>query len=469
MSRATQAARRRRPDDPGVSTVLGAVLMFGLLIVTLITIQFRFVPIWEQDRQASHMEDLAGQMRLLKSDLDRQSANDTSGPLSDSFQLRKEGGFRFFQGSPSNAQMAFVPAPNGTGITITTCPSGAGCAVHLVSRGGQPIFGLTDAWTTFTTATIANVASVQNLRVRVDLTPPSSYAHGDNATLTIYGAANSVQPLGRAVFTFLDFSSEQALQVQIFDAAGKEVSSDIEAFFQQTVIDWLYFDLLRPELLLPQVLATGQPPYRFELAQDNLLAQYQIAYVDSTQGPIGGAAGVALPTFTTTIASGRLDLTASNPDFVDQTYTLEHGGVVLSQGNGSVVSAPPAFQAVASPSVVSLTWTVPALTGQASNRVEAAAAAIITPTGAVDDPWLLASRITFTLPTPHGAGWCTYFDTLLSDAGLSRASGQYTVTVTSAQCSITIYGPVSSPTSTTEDISLHLRASTINLATTFVG
>lgn len=468
MSRVRPAGRK--PRDEGVSTVLGAILLFGLFIVTLVTIQFRFVPVWEQDRQAEHMEDLAGQMRQLKSDLDRQAANDTAGPLSDSFQLRKEGGFRFFQGAPSVAQMSFTPSPAGTGVTITTCPSGPGCAVHLVSRGGQAIFGLTDVWSNFSNGTISHVASVQNLRVRVDLTPPSAYSDGDSATLTIYGAADSVNPLGRVVFTFRDFASEQALEVKIYDAANREVSSDLEAFFQQSVIDWTYFDVMAPELLLPQVLATGQPPYTFRLATNRLIAQYQISYIDSDLGPVGGAAGLSLPTFTTIAASGRLDLAASNPDFVDQTYTLEHGGVVLSQAEGgSVLSAPPAFQAVASPTVASLTWTIPALTGLPSTRVEAAAAAVVTPTGAINDPWLLASRVTFTLPTQHGAGWCAYFDTLLSNAGLSRATGQYTVTATSAQCSVTVFGPVSSPTSTTEDISLHLRASTINLATTFVG
>lgn len=470
-------ARARPRREEGVSNVLGAILVFGLLIVTLVTIQVRFVPVWEQDKEAAHMQEVLDQMRQLQADLDRQAGNDTSGPLTDPLTLRKEGGFRFFQGaSQANAQLTFQPAPAGTGISVFTCAAaGPGCAVHVVRRGGQTLFGLTDVWTDFTSSQISNVQQVQNLRVRVDLTPTAAYTNGQSATLRIFGAASAVNPIGQVVFTYQEFPSENALKIAILDANGNEVSSDLEAFFQQTVIDWQYFDLLAPALLLPQILASAQPPYRFDLVPNGLQAQYQVAYIDSNQAPIGGAGGVPLTFYSTTVASGHLALTASNPYFVDQTYTLEHGGVVLAQGTGaglgSTLLSPPAFQVSASNTVLGLALTVPGLVGTGSNRGEASASVVATPLGGADEVWVTAPRLTIVFPTAYGSAWCAYFDGLLSGAGLSSLGGtpQYTVAATSAQCSLTIFGPTTGPTSSTEDLFLRLRTSPIDLTTSILG
>ena len=454
------ARRHPRPQEDGVSNVLGAVLMFGLLVLTLTVIQVRFVPVWGEDREAAHMQALADDLRNLKSDLDRQASNDTATSVTEALELRRSGGFRWFQPQGDLGGMAsFSASPTATGIQVSS-----NNPVEVLRRDGRDLFGLSTDWPDYEDDDIEDVVDIEFLRLRIDMSPLP--ADDTSIRLNIYDTDDNVNPIGWVLVTALDFPSEKALYLQVFDASGDEVASDQEAYFQQTVIDYIYWDLLSPEYVLQQVLQSGVAPYRLELIEDGMPANYQIVYTDAESGGLAGGAGVSEPSFLSTQASGRLEVETANVHYEDQTYILEHGAVLVEQGSGSAIVAPPSLSATLSATQASIAWTVGGLSGDGMSRTGDRVAAVVTPTGNVEDVWILASSITITIPTNNGAAWVSYLGDLLTANGWSSA--QYTLSSTSSQAQLDLQGPVLNDVSNL-DISMRFRVSEIDLELTPVG
>jgi hypothetical protein len=409
-----------RRDEAAVSNVLGAVLMFGLLVLTLVTIQVRFVPVWDEDREARHMAELQDQVAQIKSDLDRQAGNDTAGSMTNPLTLRRSGGFQFFSGAELGATVSFQPSPVGTGVSVSSTNP-----VNILLRNGQSLFGLDTDWPDFVDDEIENVASIQHMRMRVDLfddggdsyiggAAGNNYDDGDKVTLNVYDATDDTHPVGAIVTSYKDFSSEVGLLIQVFDCRetvltpcsthGTEISSDAEALFQQSEFEQMYFDLLDGALFFEPILASSQPPFRLELIEDGLIAEYQIAYSDPDSGGIAGGAGLAQASFASSSTSGVLQVEARNERYVDQTYVLEHGAVILVQDDGASMAVPPAFGVASSASFGSLVWTVPGLAGDAESQSgDRSLNVIATPEGEVTENWLTASVLTLDIPTAYAA------------------------------------------------------------------
>ncbi len=458
-------ARARRGED-GISNVLGAILMFGLLVLTLVVIQVRYVPVWGEDREARTMLALADDLSRLKADLDSQASNDTATALTQSLPLGDGGGFRFFQAAgDQGSTVMFQPSVSGAGLQATTTKP-----VQLLRRDGEDLFGLSALWPSYVNDEIDNVGQVTFLRLRVDMNPIPPDA--SNIRLNVYDATDDVNPIGWAKVTALDFPSEKALYLQVFNEAGAEVSSSSEAYFQQTQIDYKYFDLLGPELLFKQILLSGQAPFRLELIQDTMVANYQIAYTDFDSGNIAGATGVLDTSgYSATQASGRIEVAAHNTHYVDQTYILEHGAILVEQDSASAAAmiVPPALGVTIGPLAGSLQWTAAGLTGDGLLVGGDRVTAVATPVGAPLDVWLQSDQFRLLVPTSHAGAWATYLDSLLRDAGWT--SSQYTLTQTSASLQVDLEGPIpndaactsASQTNCSYDVVVRLRLSPVDL------
>ena len=441
-------ARPLRGDERAVSTVLGAVLMFGLLILTLVMIQVRFVPVWTEEREAKHMADLTDQLAFLKADLDRQAGNATGPGLTDPLTLETSGGFEFFQGATAGAEVTFAPSTGGQGVQVTS-PN-----LRMQIRGGVPLFGLDEDWIAITTGdTVRNVTGVHHLRMRIDMIP-SDYVDGDSATLTITDGNGAFA--GKAVIIFRDFPSEQALELQTYGPDNTQISSSIEAFFQQTVVDWMYFDLLEPGLLFRDVLGAARLPLTLSLAQNGLIGDYTIVY-SSTSGGLVSSGGINIPNFSQTLGSGSLVVAANNQHYVPQNYTLEHGAVILEQRDGEVLVLPPTLSVRATSNLLALEWTLPALVG-ASGGLDGVRAASVTiqPEAGGADFVGAAPRLTFRIPTEHPAVWAQFLRGRMAEAGLSETGSNpgFLLNVTATDVLLDIRGPRAATTDMAEDIAL---------------
>ncbi len=450
---------RLGPDRAGVSNVLGAILLFGIFIMTLVTIQVEFVPRWEEDREARHMDQVADQLAQFTSDLNRMAANQTRTAITDPLTLQPSGGFRFLQaGSGLPNELAFDPPVAGQGVNVTS-PQ-----LRILARDGEEFFGLNETWEAIVSGdTVDNVTQVRHLRIRVDMIP-GDYNDGDSATLSAFDR-NGIFA-GKAVVTFRDFPSEQALAIQVFNRQNQEISSGIEAFFQQTVVDYFYIDLLDGELLFDQVLAAAESPIDLTLARNGLDAAYTIVY--NTIGAGGpttvGNAGILVPNYSSTLASGSLAVEAENQHFPPQTFVIEHGAVILEQAEGTVMRVPPAFRVTGGATQVQLIWTMPGLTGDRQSLGGSEAASLIaTPAGGQAHTEAFAARVALRIPTGHPAAWSAWLDDQFRLAGLASAVGQYSLSSGADFVLLTVYGPVSDPNSTTEDVYLNFQQAPIRI------
>lgn len=455
-------------DEAGVSNVLGAILMFGLLVLTLAIIQARFVPVWTEDREARQMQILADDLRQLKSDLDRQAGNDTATPVTDSLPLRNEGGFQFFQQANLGATAAFVPSATGSGFRASTADP-----VQILRRNGQDLFAAGNLWDPQLDGTtdITDVLTIEHLRERIDLYEDATtdsyiggpntndYDSADSVTLQIFASTDDVTPVATMVTTTRVDSGEYTFTIHLYNAAGEEVSSDSEALFQQVNLSYLYFDLMDSSLFLEPLLATAQPPFRLHLVESGLVADYQVVYSDVAGGGFNGAAGILDNSgYSNVEASGRLEIDARNQRFVDQTYVLEHGALVLDQGGDAAIIVPPNLGIGAGAAEWTLDWTLAGLQGDSITRTGERISAIASPTHDSEDVWLLARTLTLTLPTEHAEAWKAYLEDSFADVGW--ASARYVVTATSSSVVVDLQGPF---VDTSYDISLRLRISQIDL------
>ncbi|MCL7411499.1 MAG: hypothetical protein P1P69_00970 [Methanosarcinaceae archaeon] len=70
----TKSNNKFHGNDSALSTVVGAVLVLGLLVTLTTTIQVSYVPAWKADAEYSHMSDVWRDMTSLKSNIDILSA-----------------------------------------------------------------------------------------------------------------------------------------------------------------------------------------------------------------------------------------------------------------------------------------------------------------------------------------------------------------------------------------------------------
>jgi hypothetical protein len=456
MTPRTPWIRTVRDDRSGVSQVLGGILMFGLLVVTLVVVQTRFVPVWDEDREARHMDSVANQLSAVISDVQRLAANQSSASIADPLTLDTDGGFRFFQGpTVPGGGLSFSPTAANAGFNVTSTN------LRVFRRNGQDLFGLGETWVTISgAAPVDDVLAVDHLRVRVNMQP--DYDEGDSATLTVTDANGAFA--GRAVVTFRDFPSEHALETKIYNSANQQISSDLEAFFQQTAVDYFYVDLLDDGLLFDQVLAVAQTPFDVALSTggpNGLEADYTLAATTLTGTP-AGAGGLVIPNYRVDLPSGALSFAANNQRFPSQTFVVENGALLVVQSDGVAMRVPPAMRITATSTQAVLSWTLPGLTGDASNIGGGTTASIVaTPTGARNDVTGAAPLVTLRVPTAYPDVWATWLDDQMRGAGLSSTNGQYTVTPAAASVTLTLFGPNSS--AVTEDVILSLQQSTIRL------
>ncbi|MES2155635.1 MAG: hypothetical protein V4510_10910 [bacterium] len=458
---------RKANDDSGVSTVLGAILMFGLLIITLVTIQAKFVPVWDHDREADHMQIVQGQLSVLKSDVDRQADNRTGLPITDPVTLAAPTGFRFFTQPSPGGSLAFSPAGTGGGFTVSS-PQ-----IHVLSQNGRQIFAGSETWTQLITGgSVSSVLDIQNLRVRVlnvDATP-TTY-DGKSATLTLTDASSQIT--GAVKVTWLKGSSGFTLQYRTYigdpsQSGNQPVSVAQDSFDQQALppstcpnrtppppeTPCIYVDLLRSDLQFDQVIALTGTPFTVAISNDGLLADYAMAYTVQPAGggstQVGGG-GRVIPNYSQNLASGSLTYVQQNNRFPGQTYILEHGGLVLVQSDGSAMVVPPEFSASVVAGQTNIRWVVPALTGSASGIGGVGQASVtLQPTGARVDMVATAPSLTFVVTSLNPTVWTSYWSTTLQQAGL--APPQFTTSSTATTATLNVYGVQSAPGSTLDDI-----------------
>lgn len=446
MTRRT-AAPGAAHDDPAVSTVLGAVLMFGLLVLTLVMVQSEFVPVWDEDREARHMDEVLAQFAQLASDVDRQVQNDTTVSLADPIQLDRSPGFRFFAGAQLPGTLAFEAASAGTGVTLSSP------RLTIFEQNGQQLVAIADqsSWVPLDNVNDA-YADITNLRVlRVQIPWPQDPNDCDTDLVAILHIRDAVgDELARVILTCHDASSERSINTGVFrretTATGfSQVSGDTEAIFQNADADFFYIDLMRSELLLGPVLAAMTGPLSMDMEDLGLDASYILVFDDSTGGTVGGGGSLVgrtvspYPASPTLYGGGRLVFTGHNQRYVEQQYVFEHGAVLRVQPDGAAMVVPPRLEVSPTTLQTRIEWDLPSLQG-ATQSLGGAAAATVSSDRSGSGLRMLAGAATLVLdiPTGHPAAWKAFLDREMLESGLTPS--QYSVVANAGSVTLTVLG-----------------------------
>jgi hypothetical protein len=472
--KANRSAAARRPapgtldGEEGVSNVLGAILLFGLFVVTLVTVQVRYVPVWDEDREAKLMGHIEGQLAILKSDMDRQVDNRTDIPITDPLTLGTQPGFRFFHGEHLPGTASFLPAgSSGSPLTVSSP------RLTVLQQNGESFLGIVDptSWVPLDNNQdqYTEVANVRVLRVQIPWPAQTNDCNSPIQAILHVSDASS-QELAKAEITCEDSSSERTLHTAIFrrEAASdpwEEVSADTEAIFQGADADFFYVDLMAPSLLFDAVLSGLDAPLELSMEKIGLAASYILVYDDTSGGTTGGGGtvpGLVINNYgPAAYPAGSLTVETRNQRYPSQSFLVEHGAILVEQDLAAAMLVPPLLRFSASTTQTVVEWTLPSLTGAGQSLSGADSASVVAdPTGSRVDLLAGAARLTFDIPSSHPAAWEDYIQRSLRDLGFVEGT-QYTAVSDSDSCLLTLEG--TSSNAATDDLLLDFHQASIGL------
>jgi len=480
--RAPRVRRRgRHPDDPAVSTVLGAILMFGLFVLTLLMIQVRYVPVWDKQRERDFSLQVAGQVATVKADLDRLAANQTSVPISDPLSLQRPGGFSFFGARALPGVATFTPIASGAGMTITT-----GHTFAVQSVGGSPLYSLSEDWS-WSGSAIASVTQIQHLRLRI---PSPNGLPVSPAPLDFTIKDSNGNCLAELKLAAPGALLTKTIEAQMYAGQIPPVTActgtayDIQDTYVGASPSYYYLDAMGSSFLQAiQAIPSGSYPVTLAFTPGNTGGQVAVVYNQATQfgNVLVGGAGETFTSYNQVVPSAALSVQMDNQRLPDQTYVLEYGAEFVDQSDGQAMVVGPAFAVSTALSHGSIAWNFPALGGGSAGVTGARSATVVaSPTGTHAFLQATARDITFTITTNHPAAWAAYWDTQFRLAGLSsssvapqapcgltgsgNAAPQYTIdTSVPQQARLTFFGPCSNPNDTSLDVTVTLQEATMAL------
>ncbi len=487
---------RPRSDDHAVSTVLGAILMFGLLLVTLTVIQVKFVPIWDKQRERDTGIETGSVVGQLKSDLDRIANNQTTVALSESISLTRAQGFSFFGSQLLPGSVTYTPSSSNAGLTMTTARP-----IALQQAGGSPLYSLNEDWT-WDGSQVTGILGVAHLRMRVP-NPDSLPSGTQTLDFTLTDGSNNCQGEVKVVFAGVTggvTGANKMIEAQLYAAqnpAAATCSATPYRTRSQAIVPtvpaflpaYFYFDPLTEGefgAVLAAVPASAFP-LKAQYAQGNTAGQVAFVYDQGTAyGTVRkGGLGLSYTSFNDFTPTGVLSVLVNNQRLPVQTYGFEYGAVFLTQTDGDAMVSPPSFSVGTTQSQAGIAWSFPALSGGSAAVTGARAATIVaSPSGAGTALQATAQDITFTLTTNHPAAWAAFWDERMKLAGLSSAAApslapcldtttsaaKYTISTTPVvgstpgSATLNFFGPCSSPTDATKDVLVTLRKGTVGIA-----
>lgn len=449
-------ARRLAGDQTGVATVLGAVLVLGLVAVALVAYQTEHVPHANENREAAHMQQLGHQMALVKGDLDRQTDNRTASSISNPLTLQRSQGFGLLRSTALPGEVRFEPGATGAESTLSA-PK-----LQVFQRDGRSLLGLGENWTLVSTGDVEDIDSVEHLRIRVQ--DPEGGDEGDYVQLTIRNADGSFggkirvekdeHPSGYTMLIIVD-NDEDPTNSPLFQGG--------ESAFQQDQPAWHFVDAMDPQFLFDQLLASAKAPFTLEWEESGYAGEYATSF-RSVSGGRQGNSGLVEENFSQSLGrGGALVATVPNSEFPSQTFRLEHGAVIVSQADGSAFRARPGLTFSASGDTVSALFTVPALEGAPDARTSDHVNVRTDPVGGGVNLAGQVPSLHYTIATPHGSLWSEHWTDMLESLGLRSASGHFAVSSNATHATLDLYGAVSDPASEVYDIEIQLRKADIRV------
>ncbi|MGB1587109.1 MAG: hypothetical protein ACPHID_08720, partial [Thermoplasmatota archaeon] len=104
--------------DDAVSTVIGGILILGLVSIMLVTVQTSWVPVWEEADEAQHMELVSRQMSDMRRESHRLTSEGGQAAMPITPGMVEEGGFFAKPKLPGNVHLF----PADIGVSLSAPP-----------------------------------------------------------------------------------------------------------------------------------------------------------------------------------------------------------------------------------------------------------------------------------------------------------------------------------------------------------
>lgn len=449
--------------DAGVSVVVGAVLLIGAVVSGLVAYRLTVVPQMAEQAEADHLEAAGAAMtglneRVLANLDDLSSARlPTSIPLQPRspsvVSVPLGGGAVSFDPRQSSVTLS-SPVLRIQTLNGTTQIGGAGASGQWQAISGSD--------------TIPDVTAVHGLRINITEPDPAA---GDRVRITITDANGNYA--GEYSTLFQVNPPVLALLAETRDPSATSIFHNHLVEMRQASWDSNYFvNGLDPLYSFDQILESAEKPMTLTFSEEGANAAFIVAYEKAVGNGLSvlQGAGRDVPGYEKTLQTGPIRFTSQNNWFLDQTYTIEHGAVILEQSDGAVFRVDPPFEARASSSFVRVGYDVPMFSGEPVSIAGTESAQLFTRTESSTTVGAIAGRLNVSVQTSYPSLWAGFFEAELTDAGLtsqncppaSPSSGcQFQVTTTADTARLEIYGPTATdadPLKPTHDIAIdHLR------------
>lgn len=493
-----RTARRKVPwllprdDEAAVSSVLGAILVFGLLVLTLTVVNVEFVPVWDKQRESDQSSRVAGQANAIKADLDRIAAGQVDAALSEPISLVRSRGFTFFGSEVVPGTVRFSPTSAGAGFTVLSNHS-----VALQQSQGEALFGLNENWGWNGTPAKFNILDIVHLRIRIPAPVGLPTSPTPTFTFTLAdvngNCAGQLQLLANG-----PSNANKTFEMRVFPAQPVPTSTcsatpvDIHTTYLQSGAAPAYYyiePIVATEFgAVMAAIAPDQYPLSASFTRGTTSAEVAMVFDENTAfGRVrSGAVGLVFSSLNEEFQTGTLTIGLNHVRLPAQTYAFEYGAVILEQAQGAAIVAPPGFTVSTTIRQAALSWAFPVLTGGAS-AISGAPAATVTmlPNGEAGMQ-LTGRSFNITLETAYPQAWVDFWVERMALAGLSAtplvahsdsqcadlvtAAAQYAVSSTPATpslpgtASLLFNGPCAADGDTVSDILLTVLAGGATIA-----
>lgn len=359
---ANRSSRSRRRNEGGVSSVLGAILIFAILAIAALQYQLEWRPIQEKGAEAAHSSLVGGQMAALKAEIDRQVVNPSAASIANPVSLR--GGQNGLLGGSINDR-----------LSVTTGASSVALAAPKLTiqlADGQFTGVANETWTivSSTGELVEDVGRIQSLRLRL----LEVSRQNDTQFLTIT-ATDSNGYAGSFRVTVLNPSGQDWRIHYRVQNRNNDTLYDNPDTFQNSVGPFQYYwvDLLEDRYRFEQVLLATSGPITLTLTKGGpdggLGGEFSITYQSAVSGAVSGGGGSTFtPYSVSAIDTATIRYQAPNARLPQQEYVLENGALVLNQSDGAAFKVPPSVLLTAQPATTNrVTLTAP--TGILQNDV----------------------------------------------------------------------------------------------------
>ncbi len=402
-------ARGRLGDDVhAVSAVIGAVMIMAIGVSTFVAIQVEFVPQWEKEKEAKLTLEVEDQLATLMSALDRMQQDQTEASIGTRIGLAPEDAF-MGSGGVGNS-IAFEPSAVALDIQ----------AAEFKKTVVDDIVVSDESWTTVGSFgdPIEDITDILDWRILLH-----GVSQKDEGKSTILKIRDTNDNLLGTFTVYIRKDGETWIMKEALDADNNVLYDQGQEFKLKSKagLDDYWVDILDPEYRFDRVVADAAKPLKIVMNDDGLEAEYAIAYKTSTGGErvigVGSNDPISLQK---NIQGGRIAYESRNTYFPDQTYSLENGGLVLSQSDtDEAMRVEPDFQVTAVGSTVDIKVGLAALDGDETHLSGKSSAQVIARVTDRSNVAGEAPSITINATTPYPVAYEAFWDSALVAAGLT--------------------------------------------------